>query len=134
RGPVPTASRPGPVGEVIRGLMVKDPTRRMPLTEVRRGVQHLLPEPGARPFGMLLDPDAPTVRVRKPDSSIEPPGGGPSGAQLSDSGVAGSGRAAEPVPLAADPGPPPFALREPVRPRGPSRWAAFGLGLVALLV
>lgn len=135
RGPVPTPSRPGPLGGIISGLMIKDPAQRMPLTEVRRRTQHLLPEPGARPFGMLLDPDAPTVRVRKPDSSAGVPGSGLPGTQLSSGGSADNGSVAgDPAPLAADPGPPPFPLREPVRPRKRSKWAVFGLGLVALLV
>ncbi|MBE9375160.1 serine/threonine protein kinase [Saccharopolyspora sp. HNM0983] len=129
RGPVPAASRPGPLGEIIGGLMVKDPANRMPLTEVRRRVQHLLPEPGARPFGLLLDPDAPTVRVRTPESST------PQSSQRSAEPPApGTGQAAEPAPLAEHPGTPPFALREPVRTRRPSGWSVLGLVLAALLV
>ncbi|WP_199740594.1 serine/threonine-protein kinase [Saccharopolyspora rhizosphaerae] len=106
RGPVPELDRPGVVGDVIRALMVKDPAQRMSLTEVRRRVQHLLPEPGARPFGMLLDPDAPTVRVRQrvlqqtsQSQAPAPPAPQPSGS----------------APLAADPGPPPFTLADPPR-------------------
>lgn len=62
RGPVPAPPREGPMGEVIAGLMVKDPAARTPLTEVRRRLQPLLPEPGAHPFATLLDPDVPAVR------------------------------------------------------------------------
>ena len=108
RGPVPVLHRPGAVGDVIRALMVKDPAQRMPLTEARRRLQHLLPEPGARPFAMLLDPEAPTVRVRQrvlQNTSQEQPPAPPAPQQ---SGAA---------PLAADPGPPPFALQDPPKKR-----------------
>ncbi|GAA0526274.1 serine/threonine protein kinase [Saccharopolyspora subtropica] len=118
RGPVPTTTRPGPVGEVIAGLMVKDPAQRMSLTEVRRKLQHLLPEPGARPFSMLLDPDAPTVRVRQrvAEPSFRQP-----------ASVAAS------APLARDPGLPPFALKDPP-PRRRSPFAVLALGTAAAVL
>ncbi|MEB3368099.1 serine/threonine-protein kinase [Saccharopolyspora mangrovi] len=124
RGPVPVLHRPGVVGDVIRALMVKDPAQRMPLTEVRRRLQHLLPEPGARPFEMLLDPDAPTVRVRQrvlQHTSQEQPSAPPA-PQLSGS-----------APLASDPGPPPFTLADPPKERRrPMR--AFALVVAALVL
>ncbi|WP_244515127.1 serine/threonine-protein kinase [Actinopolyspora xinjiangensis] len=68
-GPVPRTGREGPVGEVITGLLVKDPQRRMPLREVRRHVQPLLPEPGVEPFAALLPEETATVRTPLPDAS-----------------------------------------------------------------
>ncbi|WP_246154945.1 serine/threonine-protein kinase [Saccharopolyspora hirsuta] len=123
RGPVPRATRPGPIGEIITALMVKDPTRRMPLTEVRRRVQHLLPEPGTRPFAMLLDPDAPTVRVRTLVPATPPP---PQPKQPTLGAPA-------PQQLAPDPGLPPFELKDPP-PRRRSPWAVIALAVAAVLL
>ncbi|MDA3625787.1 serine/threonine-protein kinase [Saccharopolyspora sp. WRP15-2] len=128
RGPVPRVSRPGPIGEIITALMVKDPTRRMPLTEVRRRVQHLLPEPGARPFAMLLDPEAPTVRVRTlvpatPSNPVVPPP--PQTKHPTLNSQAGQ--------LARDPGLPPFELKDPPPPRR-SPWAAVALTAAAVVL
>lgn len=122
RGPVPAPHRTGPIAEIIASLMVKDPAQRMSAEEVRRHVQSLLPPSGSRPFEMLLDPDAPTVRVRKPastaQSTTEP--------QADD----------EPAPLAADPGPLPFMLTEPPppAPRKRFRWGAAALVLTAVVL
>ncbi len=119
RGPVPVPDRGGPVGEVIEGLMVKDPAGRLPLAEVRRRVRPLLPEPGTRPFERLLSSEAPTVptphpQPRSPTRDVP--------AERSD-----------PAPLAADPGPLPFTPREPVAPRR-SGWRLGALVIGALLV
>jgi protein kinase-like protein/carbohydrate binding protein with CBM6 domain len=54
-GPVPQHSQTGPIGEVISGLMVKDPAHRMPLLEVRRRLQDLVRNAGETPFDALLD-------------------------------------------------------------------------------
>ncbi|RKT85355.1 Serine/threonine protein kinase [Saccharopolyspora antimicrobica] len=125
RGPVPRVSRSGPIGEIITGLMVKDPTRRMSLTEVRRRVQHLLPPPGARPFAMLLDPEAPTVRVRSlvPPTPSNPPPPRPKQPTLG----------AQAAPLARDPGLPPFELKDPP-PSRRSPWSAVALGVAAVVL
>ncbi|MFC7341413.1 serine/threonine-protein kinase [Saccharopolyspora griseoalba] len=104
-GPVPEIRRGGPIGEVLSGLLVKDPAQRMALNEARRRIQHLLPEPGARPFATLLDPEAPTVRVRR--QVMQHPG--QNTPQMSSQVAAPSA----PAPLAADPGPPPFPLQDP---------------------
>ncbi|RSM67984.1 protein kinase [Kibdelosporangium aridum] len=61
-GKVPQHHQTGPIGEVISGLMVKDPARRMPLEEVRRLMHPLLREAGTNPFDRLLDPNAPAMR------------------------------------------------------------------------
>ncbi|MEU6130266.1 protein kinase [Saccharopolyspora sp. NPDC047091] len=121
RGPVPAPHRPGPIGEIIAGLMVKDPAQRMTTQEVRRHVQQLLPPSGTRPFEMLLDPEAPTVRVRKLPSTSPGTAEAPA-----DDG---------PAPLAADPGPLPFMLSEPPpRPRRRFPWGAIALGLAAVVL
>ncbi|MCP3800418.1 serine/threonine protein kinase [Allokutzneria sp. A3M-2-11 16] len=49
-GEIPSPSDEGVLGEVIRGLMVKNPAERMPLAEVRKRLHPLLPEPGTRLF------------------------------------------------------------------------------------
>ncbi|GAA3362726.1 serine/threonine-protein kinase [Saccharopolyspora gregorii] len=122
RGPVPAPHRPGPIGEIIAGLMVKDPAQRMTAQEVRRHVQDLLPPSGTRPFEMLLDPEAPTVRVRKVPST-------------SPNTAPGTATDEEPAPLAADPGPLPFMLSEPPpAPRRRFRWGAVVLGLAAVVL
>nr|WP_268811552.1 protein kinase [Kibdelosporangium aridum] len=61
-GEVPQHHQTGPIGEVISGLMVKDPARRMPLDQVRQLVRPLLPAAGTNPLGHLLDPNAPAMR------------------------------------------------------------------------
>lgn len=118
RGPVPSPTRTGPIGDVIAALMVKDPHRRMPLAEVRRRVHHLLPDPDVRPFEQLLGPDVPTVRVHKPAP-------GPPAQQAPVE--------SEPAALAADPGPLPFTPRDPA-PRRRSPWAVALLAIAAVLV
>jgi hypothetical protein len=61
-GPVPQHSQTGPIGEVISGLMVKDPAHRMPLLEVRRRLQDLVRNATETPFDALLDAP-PSVRA-----------------------------------------------------------------------
>ncbi|SFE28618.1 Serine/threonine protein kinase [Actinopolyspora alba] len=73
-GPVPGTARPGPIGEVITALLVKDPRRRMSLREVRGLVQPLLPDPGAEPFAGLVPEESATVRTPLPDGSDSEPG------------------------------------------------------------
>ncbi len=98
-GPAPRTTRPGPVGEVINSLLVKEPDQRMPLTEVRRRLQHLLPAPDENPFPALAAaepvPARPQERTREEEPPDEP----------------------ESVPLAADPGELPFTPKEPPRRR-----------------
>lgn len=62
-GPVPRHSQAGPIGQVISGLMVKDPAQRMPLLEVRRQLQDLVRNAGDTPFEALLDASPPAPRA-----------------------------------------------------------------------
>ncbi|CAM03105.1 hypothetical protein A8924_4221 [Saccharopolyspora erythraea NRRL 2338] len=75
-GPVPQHQMSGPLGEVLSGLMVKDPARRMPLHEVRRRLMGLVRDAGEAPFDAVLDPAAPALRTltTRPGSAEEPPG------------------------------------------------------------
>jgi hypothetical protein len=87
---VPKPSCSGPLAEVISGLMVKDPTRRLPLSQVRR----LLGEP-AEP---TQHTDSPSVAVPVPTVTATP---------ASEMPRQRSAR------LATDPGPLPFAVPSP---------------------
>jgi eukaryotic-like serine/threonine-protein kinase len=84
---VPKTSCSGPLAEVISGLMVKDPARRLPLSQVRR-LLGAPPEP-AQPA------DSPSVAVPVPAVTATP---------ASETPAQRSAR------LAADPGPLPFAV------------------------
>ncbi|NYH79320.1 serine/threonine protein kinase [Actinopolyspora biskrensis] len=147
--PVPEPDKQGPLGEVIAGLMVKDPQLRLSLREVRRLVQPLLPEPGAEPFAHLLPAEASTERTplsgtpapsytseeeRHPGTgsheSAEP---SPSGRTGRDTSKASADAAEQPAPLAADPGPLPFTPSSPP-PRKRSRIGVVALALAAVAV
>jgi eukaryotic-like serine/threonine-protein kinase len=66
-GEVPRASAAGPLAPVIAGLMVKDPSRRLPLAEVRRMLQPLLP------------PDGQVLRDAVDTTTLTTPGDAPTG-------------------------------------------------------
>ncbi|MGH3897391.1 MAG: serine/threonine-protein kinase [Pseudonocardiaceae bacterium] len=90
---VPKPSCSGPLAEVINGLMIKDPARRMPLSQVRR----LLGAPPERadhqPADSQLAPHALHAATRPPKVARQPP----------ETPRRRTGQ------LAADPGPLPFA-------------------------
>ncbi|WP_018333960.1 serine/threonine-protein kinase [Actinomycetospora chiangmaiensis] len=69
-GDVPRPSGHGPVQDVIRGLMVKDPTLRMPLPAVRRRLRPLM----ADPEGPILSapPSPATTEFRLPPPPARP--------------------------------------------------------------
>ncbi|GGM65829.1 serine/threonine protein kinase [Longimycelium tulufanense] len=114
----------GPLAPVIRGLMTKDPARRMSLTEVRRALRPLLPEPGTQVFDPAELDDverAGGTQLEVPVVPVEPvPVGGPTAEPPAES-----------APLAADPGPLPFLPREPTPP---SRLRRVGLIVLAVLL
>ncbi|MDI2029484.1 protein kinase [Saccharopolyspora sp. TS4A08] len=56
-GPLPRHHQTGPIGEVLGGLLVKEPERRMPLVEVRRRLHEIVRSAGEEPFEPLLDPN-----------------------------------------------------------------------------
>lgn len=122
QGPVPAPLRTGPIAEIISGLMVKTPANRMSLGDVRRHVRPLLPETGARPFDMLLDPDAATIRVKRPATAPAP---------VRENSAPDS--ASEPAQLASQPGPLPFMLAGPP-PRKRSSWTLLALSIGAVVV
>jgi eukaryotic-like serine/threonine-protein kinase len=94
---VPRPSCSGPLAEVISGLMVKDPARRMPLSQVRR----LL---GAPPEA--ADPQPPDAQppARPRHAATSAPTGVPKNATEAPETPRRTGQ------LAADPGPLPFAV------------------------
>ncbi|WP_228717391.1 serine/threonine-protein kinase [Allosaccharopolyspora coralli] len=121
--PVPATTYPGPVGEVISGLLAKDPAARMPLDEVRRRLGPLLPPDETRPFALMR-----TQEPMTPGAPVAVPGRGEGRKQDPEP------REAEPVPLAADPGPLPFEPRAPTRGRGRQVLAVIATALAALLL
>ncbi|MDQ4119056.1 MAG: serine/threonine protein kinase, partial [Actinomycetota bacterium] len=69
-GDVPRVSDTGPLGDVIAGLMVKEPSGRMPLDEVRVRLSPLLADPSDPIFPG--SPDVPTVTGMVPPSAPPP--------------------------------------------------------------
>lgn len=65
-GPLPRHHQTGPIGEVLGGLLVKEPDRRMPLVEVRRRLHEIVRSAGDEPFEPLLDPNAQEATERIP--------------------------------------------------------------------
>ncbi|MFD7654116.1 serine/threonine-protein kinase [Actinosynnema sp. NPDC059797] len=109
-GEVPSASVCGALEPVVAGLMVRDPAARMPLSEVRRLVRPLLPEPGVDVFPADA-PARPVVKVERPPA------------------------VAPDTPLAADPGPLPFLLGAAPPPPPPApRWRRAAVALVAAVL
>ncbi len=103
---VPTTSCSGPLAEVISGLLVKDPTRRIPLSQVRR-LLGAPPEPAdhqsaTRPVAATgpgrVAEYTPPAPEKTPERPPEKPHSGPG-------------------QLAADPGPLPFAVASSADPR-----------------
>ncbi len=109
-GDIPRPTSDGPISEVIAGLMVKDPTKRMSLTEVRNRLHPLVPPPSTP---LLSDADiellaAEPTDINEPVRPPEPP------APVIPEPVAA------PNALAPAPGPLPFdvTVRQQRRTRG----------------
>ena len=115
QGEVPSVPDDAPLADIIGALMVKDPSERISLTEVRRRIRPLLPEPGTPVFPPPADEpvgpadNRPTRRFRPHQPDIE---SGPS--------------AASPA-LAPDPGPLPFGAPGLAPGPGPLPFASPGL-------
>jgi hypothetical protein len=95
-GEIPTPADTGPLADVIGALMVKDPAGRVPLAEVRRMLQPLLPEPGTPLFPVVEEPPTRVTATPAPEPPPQEPTEEPA-----------------PVRLATDPGPLPFHLPPP---------------------
>jgi hypothetical protein len=90
---------PGPLAEVIRGLMTKDPEARLTPADVRASLHDLRAPPGPLfPAELFEHPASPAEEPRPSKPAAE-----------ADAGPEAGGTA----PLAADPGPLPFATPEP---------------------
>lgn len=137
-GTVPRVSDPGPLGDVIAGLMVKEPSGRMPLDEVRVRLSPLLADPSDPIFPG--SPDVPTVTGMVPPNAAPPsaasgPSRGrttrsllrgravpesPSAPEASGPSRVSSSQPGHAAPLSSEPGPLPGGFPAPAPPeQGP---------------
>ena len=102
---MPTPSVDGPLGEVIAALMVKEPTERITLREVRNRLHPLLPPPSTP---LLSEDDLTRLNEATTSAPVEEPeedGDEGDGSDPDDIDVESpEDAAAEPAPLAAAPG------------------------------
>jgi serine/threonine protein kinase len=115
-GEVPRPRGSGPVVDVIAALMVKDPSRRMPLEEVRQRLRPLIDDPDDPLYPG--SPDAPTMESAAITRPPRPPA--PPTPRHSPTASTRLPAARHDVPLAADPGPLPG---RPPRPPTPEQAA-----------
>jgi hypothetical protein len=118
-GEVPRPRATGPVSDVIRALMVKDPDARMPLEEVRQRLRPLIDDPDDPIYPG--SPDAPTMAsavmrppVGRTEGSAALPKQAPArpaAAPMRPPPATGTRMPSVPAPLAAAPGPLPGAPR-----------------------
>ncbi|MDD7963834.1 serine/threonine-protein kinase [Actinomycetospora lemnae] len=106
-GEVPVPSGRGPVIDVIRGLMVKDPALRMPLAAVRRRLRPLLSDPEGPVLATSSAPRTAAIRVPRPGPGSDQAGLIPVSTTRGPAGtlVEGSPDAPEPPRPRPSPGP-----------------------------
>jgi len=126
-GDVPRPTAAGALEPVIAGLMVKDPSSRMSLAEVRRRLRPLLPEPGTVLFP-VPNPDTPSAAPPKPSR--------PARSLSKQFAPPKAPVAPTDTPLASDPGPLPFMVtngpaQRPSTPR--KRRGKLGTAVLALV-
>jgi eukaryotic-like serine/threonine-protein kinase len=124
-GEVPAPS-PGPLAEVISALMVKDPGARAGTDDVCRMLRPLLPPPGT-PLYEADSAEAPTKAERV---AVTPPAAVP----VPAAEAAGAAEPTGPPPLAADPGPLPFAAPAVVARRRRGRVLTVLVLVIALVL
>ena len=142
-GKVPAPRDPGPVGQVVSALMVKDPDKRITLDEVRRRLRPLIPDPDDPVY-----PDSPVASAIPTMSGTDGTGGlaaspmprvvavpRPAPAPvLETSGVAAGPLAASPGPLPWETSTPaPARLSAPPAPAAPRQAALSGGAAVAMV-
>ncbi|WP_345340742.1 serine/threonine-protein kinase, partial [Actinomycetospora succinea] len=115
-GDVPVPAGRGPVVDVIRGLMVKDPALRMPLAAVRRRLRPLLSDPEGPVLAVSSAPRTAAFRVPRPGPASDAAGLIPSSSSPSSSrGPTGTLADGTPAPATPPATPPP--AEQPPRPR-----------------
>jgi eukaryotic-like serine/threonine-protein kinase len=115
-GEVPRVGQTGPLADVIGGLMVKDPERRLALVDIKRRLRPLLDDPEDPLF-----PGAPDAFAPPPDPNAGPIG--QSGGQVAQS-VASPSALTPPVP-APPPGGPDrvgYTINPSTGTSAPRRW------------
>ncbi|WP_373695062.1 serine/threonine-protein kinase [Actinomycetospora aeridis] len=89
-GEVPVPAGRGPVVDVIRGLMVKDPALRMPLAAVRRRLRPLLSDPEGPVLATSSAPRTAAFRVPRPGPASDAAGLIPASSSSSSRGPTGT--------------------------------------------
>ncbi|MDD7942794.1 serine/threonine-protein kinase, partial [Actinomycetospora lutea] len=118
-GDVPVPAGRGPVVDVIRGLMVKDPALRMPLAAVRRRLRPLLSDPEGPVLAVSSAPRTAAFRVPRPGPASDQAGLIPASSSRGPTGTLADG-----TPVAPDQPPAPRPRPTPGPRTGPEVPAA----------